>query len=83
MFELLRYIPIFPGGMNKLGDQYGNILPDCFLLPPNSTAYDFANTIHSDLAKGFIRAIDVKKRQIVGRDYPLKYGDVIEIISSK
>ena len=83
VFELLRYIPIFPGGMNKLGDQYGNILPDCFLLPPNSTAYDFANTIHSDLAKGFIRAIDVKKRQIVGRDYTLKYGDVIEIISSK
>ncbi|MEK6842713.1 MAG: redox-regulated ATPase YchF, partial [Nanoarchaeota archaeon] len=42
VFELLRYIAIFPAGANKLSDSKGNILPDCFLLPPNSTALDFA-----------------------------------------
>jgi len=83
VFELLKYMPIFPGGMNKLADQYGNVLPDCFLLPPGSTALDFAFTIHTDLGKGFIRAIDVKSRQTVGKDHKLKPGDVIEIVSSK
>ncbi|MEK6857513.1 MAG: redox-regulated ATPase YchF, partial [Nanoarchaeota archaeon] len=33
VFDFLKFIAIFPGGVNKLGDQYGNILPDCFLLP--------------------------------------------------
>ncbi|PIN86619.1 hypothetical protein COV19_03825 [Candidatus Woesearchaeota archaeon CG10_big_fil_rev_8_21_14_0_10_44_13] len=83
VFELLNYIHIFPGGLNKLADQHGNVLPDCFLLPPGSTALDFAFTIHTDLGKGFIRAIDVKNKQTIGKDHKLKPADVIEIVSSK
>lgn len=83
VFEILKYIYVFPGGMNRLADQHGNVLPDCFLLPPNSKAIDFAYAVHSDFGKNFIRAIDVKKRQAVGRDHPLKAGDVVEIVSSK
>ncbi|MFH1408694.1 MAG: redox-regulated ATPase YchF [Nanoarchaeota archaeon] len=83
VFDILKYMPIFPGGMNKLADKDGNVLPDCFLIPEGSTALDFAYRIHTDLGKGFIRAIDVKKKQTVGKDYTLHSGDVIEIISDK
>ena len=37
-FELLRLMAVFPGGVNKLADSEGRIMPDCFLLPQNSTA---------------------------------------------
>ncbi|MCF7871688.1 redox-regulated ATPase YchF [Candidatus Woesearchaeota archaeon] len=83
VFSLLKYIPVFPGGVNKLEDQHGNVLPDCFLLPEKSTALDFAFKIHTDLGKGFIRAIDVKTKRTVGKDHVLNFGDVVEIISDK
>ncbi len=83
IFEFLKYIAIFPGGVGKLQDQHGNYIPDCFLLPENSTALDFAFKIHTDLGKYFIRAIDVKKRMTVGKEYKLHHRDVIEIISNK
>ncbi|MEA3514157.1 MAG: redox-regulated ATPase YchF [Nanoarchaeota archaeon] len=83
VFELLKYIAIFPGGVNKLEDQHGNVLPDCFLLPEESTALDFAYKIHTDLGNKFIRAIDVKTKMTVGKDYKLKHRDIIEIVSDK
>ncbi len=83
VYDLLKFITIFPGGVHKLGDSKGNILPDAFLLPPNSTALDFANHIHTDLGDNFIKAIDVKTRKAVGKDHKLKDGDVLEIISRK
>ncbi|HIH11195.1 TPA: redox-regulated ATPase YchF, partial [Candidatus Woesearchaeota archaeon] len=42
VFELLGYMAIFPGGVSKLEDKEGRVMPDCFLLPPHSTALDFA-----------------------------------------
>lgn len=83
VFDFLKYIAIFPGGVNKLEDKDGKVLPDCFLMQSGSTAYDFANKIHSDLAKHFIKAIDVRKKTAVGRDYKLKNRDVMEIVTSK
>jgi len=83
VFDLLKYIAIFPGGLGKLGDQFGNILPDCFLLAPGSTAFDFAGRIHTDLQKNFVAAVDVKSRRKIGRDTLLKHRDVIEIMTSK
>lgn len=83
VFKLLKYIAIFPGGVNKLEDSDGNVLPDCFLLPPNSTALDFAYRLHTDFGKNFIRAIDVKTKMTVGKDHPLKNGDVVEIIADR
>jgi len=82
-FKLLKYIAIFPGGLNNLVDQYGRTLPDCFLLPENSTALDFAFSLHTDLGKGFIRAIDVKSKRTIGKEHILNHGDVVEIVSSK
>jgi len=83
VFDLLKYIAIFPGGVSKLEDSEGRVLPDCFLLKCGSTALDFAYKLHTDLGKGFIRAIDVKTKRTVGKDHILKHRDVVEIISSK
>ncbi len=83
VFDFLHYIAIFPGGVNKLEDQYGRTLPDCFLLKQGSTALDFAFKIHTDLGKHFIRAIDVKTKMTVGKEHKLKHRDVVEIISDK
>lgn len=83
VFKLLKYIAIFPAGAHKLADSKGNVLPDCFLLPPNSTALDFAYSLHTDFGKNFIRAIDARTKKILGRDYKLKHRDALEIITGR
>lgn len=81
VFDLLKYIAIFPAGVHKLADSKGNVLPDCFLLPSSSTALDFAYAIHTDLGKNFIKAIDVRTKQAVGKEHKLKHRDGLEIIT--
>ncbi|MEK6863671.1 MAG: redox-regulated ATPase YchF [Nanoarchaeota archaeon] len=83
VFDLLKYIAIYPGGVNKLADKDGNVLPDCFLMPPDSTALDFAFKLHTDFGKNFIKAIDVKTKMPVGREHKLKHCDVVEIMANK
>jgi len=83
IFDLLKYIAIFPGGVNKLADSDGNVLPDCFLMPPKTTALDFAYRLHTDFGKNFIKAINVKSKITIGKEHLLKSGDVVEIISGK
>ncbi|MBN2052083.1 redox-regulated ATPase YchF [Candidatus Woesearchaeota archaeon] len=83
VFGLLKLITIFPGGVNKLADKDGNVLPDCFLLKQGSTALDFAYKIHTDLGDNFVKAIDVKTKRALGKEHVLNNGDVIEIITSK
>ena len=83
VFKLLGQMAIFPGGVSKLEDSEGRRLPDCFLMPPRSTALDFAFRLHTDLGKHFIRAIDVKTKRVVGKDHLLKHRDVIEIVTGK
>jgi ribosome-binding ATPase len=81
VFGLLGYLPIFPGSASKLGDSKGNILPDCFLLPPGSTALDFAYFLHTDFGKNFIKAINAKTKMALSKDYKLQYGDSLEILT--
>ena len=71
---------IYPAGA-KLSDSKGNVLPDCFLMPPNSTALDFAFRLHSDIGNGFVKAIDIRTKKAVGKDYVLKSGDGLEIMT--
>jgi ribosome-binding ATPase len=80
VFDLLKYIAIFPASANKLTDSKGNILPDCFLLPENSTALDFAYFLHTDFGNNFIKAIDARTKRAVGKEYKLKHRDALEII---
>ena len=81
VFELLGYLAIFPAGAKKLQDSKGNILPDCFLLPPGSTALDFAYFLHTDFGKNFIKAIDARSKRALGKEYKLKHRDALEIVT--
>jgi len=83
VFELLKYITVFPGGVNNLTDSKGNVLPDCFLVLDGSTALDFAYRIHTDIGDKFIRAIDVKTKMTVGKEHKVKDRDVLEIITAR
>ena len=83
VFNLLKLKPIFPGGVSKLEDKEGRVLPDCFLMEEKATALDFAYKLHTDFGKNFIKAIDVKTKKLVGKEHILKPLDIIEIVSSK
>jgi hypothetical protein len=80
VFDVLKYIAIYPAGA-KLSDSKGNVLPDCYLMPPGSTALDFAFRLHTDIGKNFVKAIDVRTKQAVGKDYVIKTGDGLEIMT--
>jgi len=80
VFDLLKYIAVFPVENSKLTDKDGNILPDCFLMPSNSTALDLAYQVHTDIGKKFVRAIDMKSKKVIGKEYLLKHRDVVEIV---
>jgi len=82
LFNELEVMAIFPGGADGLGDEHGNILPDCFLLPGGSTAEDFAFSLHSDLGEGFLHGIDCRENRQIGSDHKLKHRDVIEVVST-
>ncbi len=81
VFNLLKYIAVFPAGATKLMDSKGRILPDCFLLPSGSTALDFAFFLHTDFGNNFIKAIDARTKKIIGKNHELKNRDAIEIVT--
>ena len=83
VFDLLKYIAVFPGGVNKLADSNGNVLPDCFLMSYGTTALDFAYKLHSDFGDNFVKAINVKTKMPIGKEHILKSGDCVEIHSTK
>lgn len=80
VFDVLRYICVYPAGA-KLSDSKGNILPDCFLMKKGSTALDFAYRLHTDIGRDFVKAIDIRTKQAVGKDYLLKHCDGLEILT--
>jgi len=80
VFDLLKYLPIFPASAPKMGTN-GKVLQDCFLLPEGSTALDFAYFLHTDFGDNFIKAINAKTRNILGKDYLLKHRDALEIVT--
>jgi ribosome-binding ATPase len=83
VFDTLKIITVYPvEDETKLSNKDGIILPDARLLAAGSTAKDLAATIHADLAKAFLHAIDVKTKQRIGADHQLKDGDVIKIVSA-
>ena len=83
VFDLLKYIAIFPASANRMKDSKGRTLPDCFLIPGGSTALDFAFFLHTDFGKNFIRAIDARSKKALGKDYQLKNRDALEIVTGR
>jgi len=82
-FRVMKLIVVFPvEDETKLSNKDGQVLPDAKLLPQNATAKNLAETVHQDIAKGFLFAIDAKTKQRIGADHQLKNGDVIKIVSS-
>ena len=80
IFDILKYVAVYPAGA-KLKDSKGNVLPDCYLMPPGSTALDFAYKLHTDIGNKFVKAIHIKTKQAVGKDYILKNEDGLEILT--
>ncbi|MVT13233.1 MAG: redox-regulated ATPase YchF [Euryarchaeota archaeon] len=82
VFGQLKMIAVYPvEDETHWTDKSGNILPDVFLMKKGSRAIDLAYKVHTDLGNNFIRAIDAKKKLVLGREYELEDGDVIKIIS--
>ena len=81
VFSLLKKIIVFPVANNKLEDKKGNKLPDALIVDSDITALDFAFKVHTDIGNNFIKAVNLKTKQIVGKDNILKNRDVIEIIT--
>ena len=83
VFDILNMIVVFPvEDETKLSNKDGQVLPDARLLSSTSTAKDLAFTIHQDLGKGFLHAIDAKTKQRIGAEHHLKNGDIIKIVST-
>jgi len=81
VFDLLKQICVFPAG-EKMEDSKGNVLPDCYLMPSGSTALDFAFRLHSDIGNGFVKAVLLKTKRAVGKDYKIQHRDGLEIMTS-
>jgi ribosome-binding ATPase YchF (GTP1/OBG family) len=80
--RLLNLIVVFPvEDETHWTDKKGNVLPDAFLVPRGATAKDLAFRVHTDLGKGFIRAINARTRMVVGHDHAVQDGDVIKIVA--
>ncbi len=82
VFDVLGMLAVFPvENATRLSDSQGRILPDCFLMPRGSTAFDLAKRVHSSIAENFIKAIDARSKKVLGKDYQLRHRDVIEIVT--
>ena len=82
LFDELGVVPVFPGGANGLGNERGEVLPDCFLLPEGATAEDFAYHVHSDIGEGFLHGIDCRTDRQVGADHALDDRAVIDVVTT-
>ncbi|MBI5229524.1 redox-regulated ATPase YchF [Candidatus Micrarchaeota archaeon] len=84
VFDLLKLIVVYPVEDEKhFSDHFGNVLPDAIMLPQNSTPVALAERIHTDLAKGFLYAIDARKNMRIAKDHFLKSGDITKIVSAR
>ena len=82
-FDLLNAIVVFPvEDETRLTDKDGRILPDAFVMKGGSTALDLARTVHSELAQGFLYAVDARTGKRLGSDYLLRDRDIVKIVSS-
>ncbi|HME19250.1 MAG TPA: redox-regulated ATPase YchF [Nitrososphaerales archaeon] len=81
---LLSAVVVFPvEDETKLTDKSGKVLPDAYVMKGGSTALDLARTVHSELAEGFLYAIDARTGMRLAGDHKLKNRDVVKIVSAK
>jgi hypothetical protein len=83
VYDLLDHLTAFPvQNETKWTDARGNVLPDAFLLPEESTPKDLAAAVHTDIAEGYLHAVNGKTKRRISEEYELEDGDVIKIVST-
>jgi ribosome-binding ATPase YchF (GTP1/OBG family) len=83
VYDLLDCITVYPvQNESDWTDGQGNVLPDAFLLPSDSTPLDLAYAVHSDIGDGYLHAVDARSNRRIGDDHELEEGDVIKIVST-
>ena len=83
VYDLLDHRTAFPvQNETKWTDAQGNVLPDAFLLPAGSTPTDLAAAVHTDIAEGYLHAVNGKTKRRISDSYELEEGDVIKIVST-
>jgi ribosome-binding ATPase len=81
--SLLKGIVVYPvEDESKFTDRKGNVLPDARIMHQGDTARDLAFSVHTDLGKTFLYAIDARTGLRVGADHELKNNDVLKIVST-
>ncbi len=84
VFDELKMVVVFPvHDATRFTDSEGRILPEARLVPKGTKVIDFAAMIHSDLAKGFLYAIDARTRRRLGAEAEVEDGMVIKIVSAR
>lgn len=84
VFKKLGLIVVYPvEDENRFTDHYGNILPDAYLVPGNTTARELAYMVHTELGESFLYAVDARRKRRIGEDHILENGDVVKIVAAK
>lgn len=82
--DLLRLMVVYPvEDEGRFTDSKGRVLPDAHLVPHGATPRDLARAVHTDLAEGFLYAVDARKKRRLAEDAELQPGDVVRVVSSK
>ena len=83
VFKLLKMNAIYPvADAEKLTDKSGRVLPDVYLMPTGSTVEDLARSVHTELTKGLVYAVDARTGIHLPTNYVLRDRDVLSIIST-
>ncbi len=83
VYEKLDLIVAYPvEDISRLADKDGNVLPDAFLIPKGTTAKEFAEKIHTDLAESFIHGKIAPTGRRIGADYEIEHNDIIKIVAA-
>jgi len=83
VFKLLKMNAVYPvADAEKLTDNQGRVLPDVYLMPTGSTVEDLAKTIHTELVKGLVYAVDVRTGLHLPTNYVIRDRDVLSIVST-
>jgi ribosome-binding ATPase YchF (GTP1/OBG family) len=83
VYDVLDHMTAYPvEDETHWTDTQGTMLPDAHLLPRSSTPVDLADAVHSDIADGYVHAVDARDGRRIGDDHELSEGDVIKIVSA-
>lgn len=82
VFDRLGHIVCYPvQDETHWTDGDGRRLPDALVVMHGTTSKQLAAAVHTDLAAGFIRAVDARSHRVIGADHELADGDIVRIVA--